>query len=216
MLPDCASRGTLTNAPILIFDLDKTPYPRGAGLMQEIGVRINRYLIENLHCPPIRRKNCEAYDNQHGTACAASLWSGAMRSRGYPHTCTTSPDRSHRPGPALTDMLRSIRLTSEASPVPPSSSPDVWRRIGIADQFEDIIDVRRGGSCEQTRSARYRRLDILGARGDECILIEDAVRNLLPAKALGMTTILVDSATAPKWITVCRRFWPCKAIVDAR
>jgi FMN phosphatase YigB (HAD superfamily) len=33
----------------------------------------------------------------------------------------------------------------------------------------------------------------LQARGDECILVEDAARNLLPGKGLGMTTILVDS-----------------------
>ncbi|CAG0988521.1 partial FMN hydrolase / 5-amino-6-(5-phospho-D-ribitylamino)uracil phosphatase, partial [Gammaproteobacteria bacterium] len=37
-------------------------------------------------------------------------------------------------------------------------------------------------------------LDIIGARGDECVLIEDNARNLRPARALGMTTILVDNS----------------------
>jgi FMN phosphatase YigB (HAD superfamily) len=36
-------------------------------------------------------------------------------------------------------------------------------------------------------------LKILGASGGECILIEDSARNLRPGKALGMTTILIDS-----------------------
>ena len=53
----------------LIFDLDETLYPRNAGLMQEIGVRINRYLIENLHLPQDQANELrKRYYNQHGTA----------------------------------------------------------------------------------------------------------------------------------------------------
>jgi FMN phosphatase YigB (HAD superfamily) len=34
---------------------------------------------------------------------------------------------------------------------------------------------------------------LLGTRGPECIMIEDTVRNLRPAKALGLTTVLISS-----------------------
>jgi FMN phosphatase YigB (HAD superfamily) len=37
----------------------------------------------------------------------------------------------------------------------------------------------------------------LDAWGPECIMVEDSARNLNPAKALGMTTVLVDSM--PDW-----------------
>jgi putative hydrolase of the HAD superfamily len=33
----------------------------------------------------------------------------------------------------------------------------------------------------------------LDAQGSECIMVEDSARNLRPAKALGMTTVLVDA-----------------------
>jgi putative hydrolase of the HAD superfamily len=52
-----------------VFDLDETLYPRQAGLMQEIGVRINRYLTENLRLPQEQANELrKRYYNQHGTA----------------------------------------------------------------------------------------------------------------------------------------------------
>ena len=44
------------------------------------------------------------------------------------------------------------------------------------------------------RDAYERALALLGARGPECIMVEDSARNLRPAKALGLTTVLVTSA----------------------
>ena len=71
---------------------------------------------------------------------------------------------------------------------------NVLNILGIADQFADIVDVRRVEYVSKPNAEAYARLlAILHATGDECILIEDSVRNLLPGKALGMTTILVDS-----------------------
>jgi putative hydrolase of the HAD superfamily len=36
----------------ILFDLDETLYPRDAGLMQEIGARILRYLVERMGFTP--------------------------------------------------------------------------------------------------------------------------------------------------------------------
>jgi FMN phosphatase YigB (HAD superfamily) len=38
-------------------------------------------------------------------------------------------------------------------------------------------------------------LSLLEASGSECVMVEDSPRNLLPAKAVGMMTILVESET---------------------
>jgi putative hydrolase of the HAD superfamily len=40
-------------------------------------------------------------------------------------------------------------------------------------------------------------LDRLGVPATHCIYVEDSVRNLRPAKALGMTTILVGDGATP-------------------
>ena len=44
------------------------------------------------------------------------------------------------------------------------------------------------------RDALEQALKLLGVRGSEGIMVEDSVRNLGPAKALGLTTVLVDAA----------------------
>jgi putative hydrolase of the HAD superfamily len=43
----------------------------------------------------------------------------------------------------------------------------------------------------------YRRIcQLLRVRPEECVLVEDNMRNLHPAKALGMVTVLVGDGTA--------------------
>jgi putative hydrolase of the HAD superfamily len=181
----------------LVCDLDETLYPRQAGLMQAIGVRINRYLIENLHLSPEQANELrKRYYQQHGTALR-----GLVVERP-----DVDPEDYLRfvhdirladyigPNPALADMLRSIPLTKVIfTNATVEHAQNVLNVIGIADQFADIIDVRRVAYVSKPDPRAYETLlGILGARGEECILVEDAARNLHPGKGLGMTTILVD------------------------
>jgi putative hydrolase of the HAD superfamily len=182
----------------LIFDLDETLYPRNAGLMQEIGVRINRYLIENLHLPQDQANELrKRYYNQHGTALRGLVVERPdvdpedyLR---FVHDIRLADYIA--PDPALAEMLRSIPLTKVIfTNATVEHAQNVLNILGIADQFADIIDVRRVEYVSKPNAGAYERLlNILQATGAECILIEDSVRNLLPGKALGMTTILVDS-----------------------
>ena len=182
----------------VIFDLDETLYPRNAGLMQEIGVRINRYLTENLHLPQDQANELrQRYYNQHGTALRGLVVERPdvdpedyLR---FVHDIRLADYIGS--DPALAEMLRSIPLTKVIfTNATVEHAQNVMNILGIADQFADIIDVRRVEYVSKPNAEAYERLlDILQARGDECILIEDAARNLLPGKGLGMTTILVDS-----------------------
>jgi putative hydrolase of the HAD superfamily len=182
----------------LIFDLDETLYPRNAGLMQEIGVRINRYLIENLRLSPDQANELrKRYYNQHGTALRGLVVERPdVDPEDYLHFVHDIPLANYlSPNPALAQMLRSIPLTKVIfTNATVEHAQNVLNILGIADQFADIIDVRRVEYISKPNAEAYERLlNILQATGDECILIEDATRNLLPGKALGMTTILVDS-----------------------
>ena len=64
--------------------------------------------------------------------------------------------------------------------------------------------------------AYERILDLIGARGDECVLIEDNARNLRPAKALGMTTILVDNSDCAEVDYCVRDILDVKAVAMRR
>jgi putative hydrolase of the HAD superfamily len=182
----------------LIFDLDETLYPRQTGLMQEIGVRINRYLIEHLHLPQEQANELrQRYYNQHGTALRGLVVERPdVDPEDYLHYVhDISLSEYIGPNPALAAMLRSMPLTKVIfTNATVEHAQNVLNILGVADQFADIIDVRRVAYVSKPNAEAYQRLlDILQARGDECILVEDAARNLLPGKGLGMTTILVDS-----------------------
>jgi len=182
----------------LVFDLDETLYPRQTGLMQEIGIRINRYLIENLHLPPEQANELrKRYYNQHGTALRGLVVERPdVDPEDYLHYVHDIRLTDYiKPDPALAEMLRSIPLTKVIfTNATVEHAQNVLNILGITDQFADIIDVRRVEYVSKPNAGAYARLlEILQARGDECILVEDAARNLLPGKGLGMTTILVDS-----------------------
>ncbi len=182
----------------LIFDLDETLYPRNAGLMQAIGVRINRYLIENLHLSQDQANELrKRYYNQHGTALRGLVVERPdVDPEDYLHFVHDIPLANYiGPDPALAEMLRSIPLTKVIfTNATVEHAQNVLNILGVADQFADIIDVRRVKYVSKPNAEAYKRLlNILQVGGDECILIEDSARNLLPGKALGMATILVDS-----------------------
>jgi putative hydrolase of the HAD superfamily len=69
----------------------------------------------------------------------------------------------------------------------------VLELLGIAHHFSTIVDIRATDFVSKPDPDAYRRvLERIGAQAGECILVEDNPRNLLPAKALGMATVLVD------------------------
>ena len=70
----------------------------------------------------------------------------------------------------------------------------VLATLGIRRHFMQIVDVRDLDYESKPQPDAYRRICLLlGVQPEECILVEDNVRNLRPARALGMVTVLVDS-----------------------
>ena len=204
----------------LIFDLDETLYPRQAGLMQEIGARINRYLIENLHLPQEQANELrQRYYQQHGTALRGLVVERPeVDPEDYLRFVHDVPLADYiGPDPALAAMLRSMPLTKVIfTNASVEHAQNVLKLLGIADQFADIVDVRRVAYVSKPNAEAYTRLlHILQAAGNECILIEDSARNLLPGKGLGMTTILVDSDDCAQIDYCVPDILSVKPIVDA-
>jgi len=183
----------------LIFDLDETLYPRNAGLMQEIGGRILRYLIDRLGLSDEQARFQKVdYFQRYGTTLRGFVVERPdIDPEDYLHFVHDIDLTQYiGPNPALVEMLRSLpqrKVIFTNATV--EHAQNVLTILGCADQFERIIDVRAVNFVSKPDPRAYDCiLDLIGARGDECALIEDNARNLRPAKALGMTTILVDSS----------------------
>ncbi len=68
----------------------------------------------------------------------------------------------------------------------------VLSRLGVLRHFEFIIDIHMLEFINKPdRRAYLKALEFASARAEECILIEDSPVNILPARKLGMTTVLV-------------------------
>jgi putative hydrolase of the HAD superfamily len=64
--------------------------------------------------------------------------------------------------------------------------------LGVEQHFERVIDIKETGYIGKPDERAYSYvLAVLKARAEECVFIDDSPANLRPARALGMTTVLV-------------------------
>jgi putative hydrolase of the HAD superfamily len=185
----------------IIFDLDDTLYPRANGLMGEVGRRIQTWLCENMaltwdEAVILRRK----YYLQYGTTLGGLIEEHDVDAHDYLVYVHDIPLEAYiSPNPALDAMLDAIPLRRA---VYTNATAEYARRVlgvlGVADHFEDVVGIEDVGLLNKPYQEAYERVLVrLDAWGPECIMVEDSARNLNPAKALGMTTVLVDGP--PDW-----------------
>ena len=187
---------------VIFFDLDDTLYPRGSSLMRMIGQRIREYIVGKLGIPAdqaeILRKR---WRDTYGTALRGMLEEGiAFDVEDFLRYVHDIPlDGVIHPDPALRGMLLGLPLRRA---VLTNSNVEHARRVlnhmAVLDCFERIIDIRALKFVNKPDPAAYRcALDMMGVAPEETILVEDMPPNTRPAKAMGMTTILVDCPPTP-------------------
>lgn len=184
-----------------VFDLDETLYPTSTGLMQDVGRRITDWLRRHLGLGPEEATHLrEVYVHHYGTTLAGLLAEHREKVDveeylAYVHDVPVADYL--RPDPALRAMLTGIPLrrvvfTNSSA----EHSARVLNALGIADLFERVVDIRALNFVHKPRREAYEQLlALLGTTGPACILIDDRAVNLQPAKALGMTTVLVNSSS---------------------
>jgi putative hydrolase of the HAD superfamily len=79
----------------------------------------------------------------------------------------------------------------------------VLERLGIADLFHDIVDARAMNFVPKPRPQAYSTLIArCGVTASRAALFDDSVRNLVPARALGMTTIWFNNGEGQSYWTI--------------
>jgi putative hydrolase of the HAD superfamily len=186
----------------ILFDLDDTLYPPESGIMGEIRKRILEFIMTRLDLPraeadALRRK----YFLEYGTSMRGLQIKHQIDTDEFLHFVHDIPIQEHlEPNAELDAMLATIDqdkvIFTNASH---EHAERVLEALGVRRHFSRIVDIRDMAYESKPQPAAYQRIcDLLGVRPEECLLIEDNVRNILPAKALGMTTVLVlDGQAAP-------------------
>lgn len=177
-----------------VFDLDNTLYPASRNLFAQIDKRMTAFIGEALN---VERDEAfrlqKQFLGEYGTTLA-----GLMNKHGMP------------PGPFL-DFVHDIdvsvlapdpELAANIAALPGrkfiftngtvAHAEQVMEQLGVAMHFEDIFDIVAADYIPKPNADIYpTMLTRFGLEPQRSAFFEDMARNLTPAHALGMTTVLV-------------------------
>lgn len=180
----------------LVFDLDETLYARDAGVMQAIRRRIRQYIAEHYGLSAGEADAlAQRYHETYGTSMRGLLLHNDLDADDFLAYVHDFPlDGLIAASPELDAMLAGLPgqkvIFTNASR---QHADRVLAQLGISHHFQRIVDVTAVGYVSKPNPEAYSRcLSLLEAEPGECVFIEDAARNLAPAAALGMVTVLVD------------------------
>lgn len=182
----------------LFFDLDDTLYPHTSGLWEAIRKRMNKFLLERLNLSPDEASELSrVYFQTYGTTLRGLQIHYSIDTDEYLSYVHDLPLEDYISNdPQLREML--IGLPQEKwifTNADAQHAKRVLKIMGIEDCFVGIVDVRAMEFlCKPDHQAYQLAMTITGVSNPEnCVLIDDAIRNLEPAHEIGFKTVLVGS-----------------------
>ena len=186
---------------VIFIDLDETLYPKSNGLWQCISHRINQFLVERLNMPlEAAHELRQSYLESYGTTLNGLLQNHDIDPLDYLDFVHEIPIESMiKPDPSLRQILNQVTparfIFTNASQ---QHAERVLNHLNILDLFKGIIDIITLGYANKPLPESYQKaLTIAGnPRPEKCMIIDDRIANLIPAKDFGMTTVLVGNGQA--------------------
>lgn len=177
-----------------VFDMDDTLYPREQGLMRLVQARINAYVVEAVGLDPesagvLQRQ----FLDEHGTTLAGLMANYTIEPEHFLHDVHNVPMDDLEPNPVLADQLRRLPgrrfvFTNGAR----DYAGRVLDRLGVTDCFEGVFAIEDADLTPKPAPSTFRRLiERFHIEPRTAAFFEDTPKNLEPAKALGMATILI-------------------------
>ena len=181
----------------LIIDLDNTIYPESAGIFKRVDELINRYLEEKMgfakeEVNPLRIR----YYKEYGTTLRGLMVNYKINPSDYlqyVHNINLNGILTRNKN--LKRILKRIKqkkvIFTNASL---NHAENVLNALEIRDSFVHIFDIVAMEYIAKPHPSTYKKvLNLLKIDGKKCLYIDDIKENLLPAKELGMKTVLVSS-----------------------
>jgi putative hydrolase of the HAD superfamily len=178
-----------------VFDLDNTLYPVAA-IYDEIGERMTAYIaralaLERAEALAVR----ERYFHQYGATVAGLAAHHGLDAHDFLADVHDADYSVLSPDAELAALIgalpgRRIIFTNGGGGHPERA----LAQLGLAHVFDAIVDIETCGLAPKPQREAYERLIAhCGIDPAETLLIEDTLRNLEPAHALGFTTALVGA-----------------------
>jgi putative hydrolase of the HAD superfamily len=192
--PIAGVRPELHEIETWVFDLDNTLYPATSTVYPEVESRMNEFIMAELKLElaaaiALRKRFFEA----HGTTLR-----GLMNDYGLP----PRPFLDYVHELDLSSLVRDEALGAAIAALPGRKliftnatqrhAERVLAQLGLARHFSGIHDIEACAFVPKPDPSGYRELLTRhGIAPDRAAMIEDIARNLVPAAALGMTTVWV-------------------------
>ncbi|MGB8252170.1 MAG: pyrimidine 5'-nucleotidase [Anaerolineaceae bacterium] len=186
----------------MILDLDETIYPSSTGLWDLIGDRIFVFIKERLGLDPEEIRALQySYFNTYGTTLRGLEINHDIDARDYLDYVHDVPvEKILSPDPDLHAILtgypqRKVIFTNSDK----KHTQRVLTHIGIADLIDGTVDVQDiAPHCKPQPEAFKIALDLLGGiHPDECLFIDDSLKNIETAAGLGMSVVHVNEKKQP-------------------
>ncbi len=184
----------LTHVDAWIFDLDNTLYPPGSEFIALMENRMTDFVARETGLPRDEARALQKrYLQEHGTTLA-----GLMAYHGVPpepfltevHDVaidSLTPDTALRSAIGRLPGRRLVFTNGDAR-----HAERVLAHLGLRDLFEDVFHIAAADYIPKPRPEAFARMIARHAVDPaRAAFFEDSARNLEPAAALGMTTVLV-------------------------
>ena len=180
---------------LILFDLDNTLYPRDLGLWRLIDDRIRAYVARELNLPPEEAEIVQKrYWVEHGTTIAGLMAEHNVDPVPYLADVHDVAVGDHlQSNPVLDDILTALPYRKAIfTNATATHARNVLGALGLLSHFELLVGLDEVGFLSKPNPLAYERcLDLLGLPAKRCIFIEDSPVNLVPAREMGMKTVLV-------------------------
>lgn len=181
-----------------IFDLDNTLYPARCDLFARIDWRMTDYIARLLDLDrPAARRLQKGWFHAHGTTLAGLMAEHGVDPHAFlaeVHDIEMDVLEHDTPLAAAIARLPGRKLVFTNGDVPYAAR--VLERLGLAESFEAIHDVHAMNLQPKPAASAYRGLcEAHGLDPRTSLFVDDMARNLVPAKAIGMTTVWIDNGS---------------------
>ncbi len=181
-----------------VFDLDNTLYPARSNLFAQVSDRMRYFICDHLKVDEDEAHRLQKdYFVSHGTTLKGLIDHHGIRPEDfldYVHDIDLSPVDAN---PVLADALKRLpgrRLVFTNGSV--SHAENVMGKIGINDCFEAIFDIVHSDFVPKKEVAPYHQfIAAHDVNPKSAAMFEDMARNLVPAHAVGMTTVWIPGMT---------------------
>lgn len=182
----------------VLFDLDNTLYPSDCGLWEAIGRRINLFMMDRLgiNSAEVNLLRKRYLDSFGTTLNALRHYHGTDPEEFLAFVHDLPLGEYLRPDEALDGMLARLPVSKVIfTNADAAHARRVLMRLGILRHFDRIIDIYALEFVNKPDPRAYHKaLEFLSAHPSECLFADDSPANLVPAREMGMRTVLVGNS----------------------